>query len=96
MSNYPAGAKNDSNAPYNKEQQLQGETIGLFEYLENLEMPYQVRCELKSFDKNRITAYQFLTILSSNLSVLDNRQIKLEIVKIKRLVLEPQIFIENE
>jgi len=95
MSNYPLGAENDPHASYNKEE-VQGETIGLFEYLENLEMPYEFRCELQKFEKNRVSAYQLLTILSSNLSVLNNRDIKLEIVKIKRLLQEPQIFIENE
>ena len=49
MSNYPAGAENNSNAPYNKEEKIQGEIIGLFDYLENLEMPYEVRLHLKNF-----------------------------------------------
>ena len=50
MSNYPVGAEYDSNAPFNKKE-LQGETIGLFEYLENLEMPYEVRLKLKEFEE---------------------------------------------
>jgi hypothetical protein len=51
MSNYPIGAEHDSNAPFNKEEK-DGYTIGLFEYLENLEMPCEVRSELKRFKIN--------------------------------------------
>jgi len=77
MSNYPVGAENNPHAPFNKEE-LQGETIGLFEYLENLEIPYEVRCELKKFKENRIKAI---------LLIKD--------YKIKQLLSEPQIFIEE-
>jgi hypothetical protein len=86
MSNYPLGAENDSNAPYNKkEESLQGETIGLFEYLENLEMPYEVRIELNSF----ITNHQVALMMTNG----NNDKF---ILTLNRLLQEPQIFIENE
>lgn len=92
MSNYALGAENDKNAPYNKEE-LKGETIGLFEYLENLELPYEIRSYLVEFDKKRQMA-----IFKLNLTIHDsnNEQLKKELYKIKKLLSEPQIFIENE
>ena len=96
MSNYPAGAENDKNAPYNKEEQLQGETIGLFEYLENLEMPYEVRSELQAYQRNIISCNMMLMVLQNNISILSNRDVKIEISKAKRKLSEPQIFIKNE
>ncbi len=84
MSNYPAGAEYDSNAPFNKKD-LEGETIGLFEYLENLEMPYEVRIELNSF----ITNHQVALIMTNG----NNDKF---ILTLNRLLREPQIFIENE
>jgi len=89
MSNYPAGAENDKNAPYNKEESLQGETIGLFEYLENLEMPYEVRSELKSFIEKRQVAMLMIK------GCLNHKQDTV-LLNIQRLISEPQIFIENE
>jgi len=89
MSNYPAGAENDKNAPYNKEESLQGETIGLFEYLENLEMPYEVRSELKSFIEKRQVAMLMIK------GCLNHKQGTV-LLNIQRLISEPQIFIENE
>ena len=84
MSNYPLGAENDSNAPFNRKE-LQGETIGLFEYLENLEMPYEVRIELNSF----ITNHQVALMMTNG----NNDKF---ILTLNRLLQEPQIFIENE
>ena len=89
MSNYPLGAEHDSNAPFNKEEQLQGYEIGLFEYLENLEMPYEVRCKLKNFINNRQVAMLMLKDkINQTYSKFD--------LDIARLLVEPQIFIENE
>ena len=84
MSNYPVGAEYDSNAPFNKKE-LQGETIGLFEYLENLELPYEVRIELNSF----ITNHQVALMMTNG----NNDKF---ILTLNRLLREPQIFIENE
>ena len=84
MSNYPVGAEYDSNAPFNKKE-LQGETIGLFEYLENLELPYEVRIELNSF----ITNHQVALMITNG----NNDKF---ILTLNRLLREPQIFIENE
>lgn len=84
MSNYPAGSEYDSNAPFNKKE-LQGETIGLFEYLENLELPYDVRIELNSF----ITNHQVALMMTNG----NNDKF---ILTLNRLLQEPQIFIENE
>jgi hypothetical protein len=84
MSNYPLGAEHDSNAPFNRKE-LQGETIGLFEYLENLEMPYEVRIELNSF----ITNHQVALMMTNG----NNDKF---ILTLNRLLQEPQIFIENE
>lgn len=88
MNNYPVGAEHDSNAPFNKKE-LQGETIGLFEYLENLEMPYEVRIELKSFINNRKVAMLMLK------DKINQTHSKFDL-DIARLLVEPQIFIENE
>ncbi len=84
MSNYPFGAEHDSNAPYNKEEQLNGYTIGLFEYLENLEMPYSVRCEFKKFIENHETA--LMMIIGNNDPFIRT---------LKKLLSEPQIFIKE-
>jgi hypothetical protein len=93
MSNYPLGAEHDSSAPFNREE-LQGETIGLFEYLENLEMPYSVRCELKSFDENRNLAIKTLLALNNDFKKgIRNTNLHRLIIK---YISEPQIFIENE
>jgi len=83
MSNYPLGAEHDSNAPYNKKE-LQGETIGLFEYLENLEMPYEVRVELNYFIMNHQLAL-----------MMTNGNNDKFILTLNRLLNEPQIFIEE-
>jgi len=95
MSNYPVGAEHDSNAPFNKEESLQGEIIGLFEYLENLEMPYEVRCKLKNFI---IDSYTAKKVLDSMINYFKDKDAvtfsKARVVK--KLISEPQIFIENE
>ena len=95
MSNYPLGTANDKNAPYNKEESLQGETIGLFEYLENLEMPYEVRCKLKNFI---IDSYTSKKILDSIIEYFkDKDEVTYSKARVvKKLISEPQIFIENE
>ena len=96
MSNYPAGAENDKNAPFNKEERLQGEEIGLFEYLENLEMPYSVRCELKKFQENRVNVILGLTELEKIFKRNGYNDSAYSVLKMKKLISEPQIFIENE
>ena len=83
MSNYPLGAENDSNAPFNQKE-LQGLTIGLFEYLENLDLPYDVRIELNFF----ITNHQVALMMTNG----NNDKF---ILTLNRLLQEPQIFIEN-
>jgi hypothetical protein len=94
MSNYPLGAEHDSNAPFNRKE-LQGENVGLFEYLENLEMPYEVRSELQKYQKSIISCNMMLTVLQNNISILSNRDVKIELAKAKRKLSEPQIFIEE-
>ena len=84
MSNYPVGAENDSNAPFNRKE-LQGYEIGLFEYLENLDLPYDIRIELNSF----ITNHQVALMMTNG----NNDKF---ILTLNRLLQEPQIFIENE
>jgi hypothetical protein len=95
MSNYPAGAENDKNAPFNKEERLQGEEIGLFEYLENLEMPYEVRCKLKNFIIDSYTAKKVLESIIDYFKDKDAVTFSKARV-VKKLISEPQIFIENE
>jgi hypothetical protein len=94
MSNYPLGAENDSNAPYNRKE-LQGETIGLFEYLENLEMPYNVRCELKKFDDTRTECRSSLAQICDNYYMYTELELKKELYNVIRKLSEPQIFIEE-
>lgn len=96
MSNYPAGAENDKNAPYNKEEQLQGETIGLFEYLENLEMPYTIRCELLTLEFNLKLAEESLDHIEKDFREDGRVEASKLVLNIKKLISEPQIFIENE
>ena len=83
MSNYPLGAEHDSNAPFNRKE-LQGETIGLFEYLDNLDLPYHIRIELNSF----ITNHQVALMMTNG----NNDKF---ILTLNRLLQEPQIFIEE-
>lgn len=94
MSNYPAGAEYDSNAPFNKKE-LQGETIGLFEYLENLEMPYEVRLKLKEFEYNRQLAFKELSNLAYDFAKEDRPMASQLVYFMQKLISEPQIFIEN-
>jgi hypothetical protein len=92
MSNYPVGAKNDPNAPFNKEE-LKGEDVGLFDYIDNFcELKTGVRLKLNQFDKNRLKAINMLTdfILSET-----NDYKRIQLLKIRNLLLEPQIFIEE-
>jgi len=92
MSNYPVGAENNSNAPYNKEEILKGNTIGLFEYLENLEMPYAIRSEFQHFvNKLRITR-ETLELFKEKDKPSNNKLVNL----LQKHISEPQIFIENE
>ena len=96
MSNYPAGAENNSNAPYNKEEKIQGETIGLFEFLENLDMPYEVKFELKLFEAN-LDAVKIVLKNSAELFDSENRkEVSKLLRRIEKIISEPQIFIENE
>lgn len=83
MSNYPVGAENDSSAPFNRKE-LQGEYVGLFEYLENLDLPYDIRIELNSF----ITNHQVALMMTNG----NNDKF---ILTLNRLLQEPQIFIEE-
>lgn len=95
MSNYPAGAENDLNAPFNKKE-LQGENIGLFEYLENLEMPFEVRSELNLFLHNLKGVRESLYHIEKSYKD-ENRPESANLVRLlQRLISEPQIFIENE
>ena len=96
MSNYPAGAEHDSNAPYNKEESLQGETIGLFEYLENLEMPYSVRCELNLFLSNLKGVKESLNHVEKAFKQEGRPAAESLIRLLQKQLSEPQIFIENE
>ena len=95
MNNYPLGAEHDPNAPFNKEE-LQGETIGLFEYLENLEMPYEIRCELQTFKFNLQLAKKSLIHIEIDYSEDGRIEASKLVLMIQRLLIEPQIFIENE
>jgi len=89
MNNYPSGAEHDSNAPFNRKE-LQGETIGLFNYLDYYcEMSIDAREELLKFDKNR----QIAMLLLKDMISQTNSKSLLDIAK---LLTEPQIFIENE
>ena len=94
MSNYPLGAENDSNAPFNKKE-LEGEYVGLFEYLDNnCEMPYEVRVHLKKFIKGFELSKIGLDYIAENSRIESRDDCKI-ILNIQRLLQEPQIFIEN-
>ena len=95
MINYPVGAENDLNAPFNKKE-LQGETIGLFEYLENLEMPFEVRSELNLFLHNLKGVRESLYHVEKSFKDEDRPAAANLIRLIQRQISEPQIFIENE
>lgn len=95
MNNYPVGAENDKNAPFNKEESLQGNEIGLFEYLETLEMPYNVRCELKKFEENRIKVIEFLKVMQNSFHKNEFKASERFVFKMQKMLSEPQIFIEE-
>lgn len=95
MINYPVGAENDLNAPFNKKE-LQGETIGLFEYLENLEMPFEVRLKLNLFLHNLKGVRESLYHVEKSFKDEDRPAAANLIHLIQRQISEPQIFIENE
>ena len=94
MSNYPLGAENDSNAPFNQKE-LEGEYVGLFEYLDNnCEMPYQVRVNLQNFIKGFELSKVALKHLAKNFKKDYSEDYAL-VLKTQILLREPQIFIEN-
>ena len=95
MSNYPVGAENDSNAPFNRKE-LQGETIGLFEYLQNLEMPYEIRSEILTLEFNLRLAKKSLDHIKKEYIEDGRIEASKLVLTIQRLLQEPQIFIENE
>lgn len=95
MSNYPVGAEYYSNAPFNKKE-LQGETIGLFEYLENLELPYEVRSELVLFQSKLKDSKKNLEHIQKVLIFLNMTDTAKLAQLVKNNISEPQIFIENE
>jgi len=95
MINYPLCAGNDSNAPFNKEESLQGYEIGLLEYLENLEMPYSVRCELKTLEFNLQLAKKALEHIQKDYSEDGRIEASKLVLNIQKLISEPQIFIEE-
>ena len=95
MSNYPVGAEYDSNAPFNKKE-IQGETIGLFEYLENLELPYEVKKELQLYQTKIKACSEALYHIQKAFQEEERLAAANLIITIKRNILEPQIFIENE
>lgn len=95
MINYPVGAENDLNAPFNKKE-LQGETIGLFEYLENLEMPFEVRSELNLFLHKLKCVRESLYHVEKSFKDEDRPAAANLINLIQKQISEPQIFIENE
>lgn len=95
MINYPVGAENDLNAPFNKKE-LQGENIGLFEYIENLEMPYEVRSELNLFLHNLKGVRESLYHVEKSFKDEDRPAAANLIRLLQRQISEPQIFIENE
>lgn len=95
MSNYPVGAEHDSNAPFNKKK-LQGETIGLFEYLENLEMPYEFRKELQLYQTKIKVSLEALYHIQKAFHEEERPAGADLIINIRKNISEPQIFIENE
>jgi hypothetical protein len=94
MSNYPAGAENDPHAPFNRKE-LQGQEIGLFEYLENLEMPYEVRKELQKFEENRIKTIKALKIMEQTFKRNMFPASEKLVIEMQKNLNEPQIFIEE-
>lgn len=94
MSNYPLGAENDSNAPFNKKE-LQGLTIGLFEYIENLEIPFEVRSELNLFLHNLKGVRESLYHVEKLFKDEDRPAAANLIRLLQKQISEPQIFIEN-
>ena len=91
-SNYPTGAENDKNAPFNKEEILQGEVIGLFEFLENLEMPYAIRMELLLFRNKLKITKEALEVFKDKDKPATNNLVNL----LQNHITEPQIFIETK
>lgn len=88
MSNYPAGADRCPHAPWNKEEELQGESVPLFDYLlDDVEMSKEAANLLQKFSKNRIIAVQNLKVLATEYK---------ELYKIIDLLAEPEILLEDE
>ena len=94
MSNYPVGVENDSNAPFNKEE-LQGETIGLFEYLENLEMPYEIKKELILYQTKIKSSIEALNHIRKSFQDEERKAGTNLVSSIINNISEPQIFIEE-
>jgi len=96
MSNYPAGAEYDSNAPFNKSE-LQGENVDLFDYiLNNSKFPYEATSGLIEFENNLKLAKSTLEDVRKSFLEEDRPAAANLIFHIQKLLIQPQIFIENE
>jgi hypothetical protein len=95
MSNYPVGAENDSNAPYNRKENFEITTkkVNLFDFLIEQDLPYDCVDELKRFNTYLNQSQIILKQLAIN---EDNPIVMAELFLVKRLLSQPQIFIENE
>jgi hypothetical protein len=95
MSNYPAGAEHDSNAPFNKEENFEITTkkVNLFDFLIEQDLPYDCVDELKRFNTYLKQSQHILKDLAIN---ENNTHIQDKLFLVKRLLTQPQIFIENE
>jgi hypothetical protein len=83
MSNYPLGAEHDSNAPFNREE-LKGETIGVLE---------EILCTGELTTETTLLLIEYQTNIYKAMAILKNIPEAKEALK---LLVEPQIFIENE
>jgi hypothetical protein len=95
MSNYPLGAEHDSNAPYNKKESFEITTkkVNLFDFLIEQDLPYDCVDELKRFNTYLNQSQHILKDLATN---EENPIVMAELFLVKRLLTQPQIFIENE
>ena len=83
MSNYPLGAEHDPNAPFNKEE-LKGEEIGLLD---------EILCAGELTPETTLYLTEYQTNIYKAMDILRNIPEAKEALK---LLVEPQIFIENE
>jgi hypothetical protein len=92
MNNYPLGAEHDSNAPFNREEQpIETQTINLFDFLIEQDLPNEAVELLKNYIVYLKNAQHILKDLAINEQDTEKQA---NLFLVKRILTQPKITIE--